>query len=52
MPRRNSNVATVRPEAAPNLARTLHSWTLQPPLSLVIKPSAKRRRFRVYGGER
>ena len=52
MPRRNRNVATVRCEPAPNLARALHSWTLQPPISLAIKPSAKRRRFRVYGGER
>ncbi|WP_329339161.1 hypothetical protein OG252_26370 [Streptomyces sp. NBC_01352] len=49
MPRRNRNVATVRPEPAPNLARALQSWTLEPH-TVPVKPSAKRRRFRVYGG--
>ena len=50
MPRRNRNVATARPEPAPNLARALQSWTLEPPHTFLVKPSAKRRRFRVYGG--
>ena len=51
MPRRNSNVATVRPEPRPDLARALVSWTFQPN-AVPIKPSVKRRRFRIYGGVR
>lgn len=51
MPRRNRNVATVHTEPAPNLARALQSWTLEP-RAVPIKPSAKRRRFRIYGGVR
>lgn len=51
MPRRNNNVATVRTESRPNLARALDSWTLQPH-GVPIKPSVKRRRFRIYGGVR
>lgn len=49
MPRRNRNVPTVRHEPAPNLARALQSWTVEPH-AVPVKPSAKRRRFRVCGG--
>ncbi|MCX5338119.1 hypothetical protein [Streptomyces sp. NBC_00140] len=54
MPRRNSNVDTVRREPVPDLARALLSWA--GPRSTLIptkpKPSVKRRRFRIHGGER
>ena len=49
MPRRNRNVATVRSEPMPDLLRALQSWALEP-RTAPVKPSAKRRRFRTYGG--
>lgn len=45
MPRRNRNVPTVRREPAPERARA--KWN-----NRSCKPSVKRRRFRLHGGER
>lgn len=50
MPRRNRNVATLRSDPHPDLGRALFCWDLEP--RRVAKPSVKRNRFRIYGGER
>ena len=50
MPRRNRNVATLRFEAVPDLARAMQGWAGPQSRTLPVKPSVKRRRFRVLGG--
>ncbi|MFI6488275.1 hypothetical protein [Streptomyces sp. NPDC050564] len=50
MPRRNRNVATVRVEPVPDLVRAMVGWAGPRSRTVPVKPSAKRRRFRVYGG--
>ncbi|MET8449320.1 hypothetical protein [Streptomyces sp. NPDC005209] len=51
MPRRNRNVATVRREPVPDLARAMVAWAGPRSSTIPTKPSVKRRRYRVYGGE-
>ena len=51
MPRRNRNVATVHYAPVPDLARTMLAWAGPRSRTVPVKPAAKRRRFRIYGGE-
>lgn len=51
MPRRNRNVPAARREPIPDLARAMVAWAGPRSRSIPVKPSVKRNRFRVYGGE-